>query len=93
MDNSRIPKYERTNPDGMSSWFFEMAMRDLIFHPEESPRDIHAITTGERTFTDKECAELEFILSDMFEQHGDGVCEAAFKIVARSSRILAALDS
>jgi hypothetical protein len=93
MEVSRIPGYDCTHPDGMLSWFCEMSARNLIFHPEDVPRDIRAVATGRRTFTDRECAELEFILADMFERHGDAVCETAFRVIAARTGILAALDA
>ena len=93
MDVSRIPEYDCAHPDGMLIWLSEMSARDLIFHPEDSPRDVHAVATGRRTFNEKECVELEFILADMFERHGDAVCETACRIVARRVGILSAMDS
>lgn len=77
MEMSRIPDFANKSREGMSRWFSEMALRDLLFHPEDRPRDIIRIDTGKRTFTRGECTKLDGIMTEMFEKFGDGVCEAA----------------
>jgi hypothetical protein len=80
MEMSRIPDFANKTPEGMSLWFGEMALRGLLFHPEDRPRDIITIATGARTFTRNECAKLDRIMADMFDRFGNGVCEAACPI-------------
>lgn len=78
MNASRIPDFSNKSFDGMQSWFTEMAIRDLIFHPDDAPESIISIATGEKTFTDNECQKLEKILSEMFNLFNDDVYEAAY---------------
>jgi hypothetical protein len=89
----RIPDFADLTPDGMQYWFAEMSARDLIFHPEDAPREIQDAVTGERMFTDGECVKLEAILSTMFAAHGDGVIEAAYPVFMRKAGALHALDA
>ena len=93
MQNSRIPAYDRNNPDGMVIWFAEMSKRNLLFHPEDSARNIVRISDGTPTFTDSECVEADRILAEMFAEHGDGVIEACYPIFMRAAGQWAALDS
>jgi hypothetical protein len=80
MQISRIPDFANKSREGMSMWFAEMSLRGLLFHPEDAPRDIITIATGEPSFTADECIKLERILDEMFALYGDGVCEAAYPI-------------
>lgn len=80
MKASRIPDFANKSLEGMSIWFTEMSLRGLLFHPEDAPRDIIAITTNERTFTPEECAKLDGIMAEMFALFGDGVCETAYPL-------------
>lgn len=80
METSRIPDFANKSREGMSRWFSEMALRGLLFHPEDRPRDIISIETDERTFTRNECLKLDGIMAEMFERFGDGVCEAAYPV-------------
>lgn len=78
MNTSRMPDFSNKSFDGMQSWFTEMAIHDLIFHPDDAPESIVSIITGEKTFTDDECQKLEKILSEMFNLFDDKVYEAAY---------------
>jgi hypothetical protein len=80
MNTSRIPDFSNKSFDGMLTWFAEMAIRDLIFHPDDAPESIVSIATGEKTFTDDECQKLENTLSEMFNLFNDDVYEAAYPI-------------
>ena len=80
MHTSRIPDFCEKTQDGMLSWFAEMSIRDLLFHPDDSPSEIFVIATNERTFSGKECRKLESILGEMFNRFGDGVYDAAYPI-------------
>ena len=94
MNASRIPDFTNHTPDGMQWWFAEMSTRDLIFHCEESPREIINIADGKRTFTDRECTKLEAILSLMYGMFGnDGVIDAIYPIFMKKAGALHALDS
>lgn len=59
MKASRIPAYDCMNPNGMLIWFSEMALRDLLFHPEDAPESIIRVDDGSKTFTPTECAEVD----------------------------------
>ena len=90
---SRIPAYDHADQNGMLLWFSEMAVRDLLFHPEDDPRGIIRIADGRRLFTDSECRELGNILSRMFAEHGDAVIEACYPIFMRKAGVPSALHS
>ena len=62
----------------MLTWFSEMSVRDLIFHPDDAPETIVSITTDENIFTVEECQKLNKIISEMFSQFDDDVYEAAY---------------
>ena len=93
MSESRIPELTELNPDGMLIWFAEMSARDLIFHPENAPREVVNIVDGARTFDNTECAKLEGIMDAMFKQFGNGVIEAAYPIFMKKAGQMIALDS
>ena len=93
MNASRIPDFADLTPDGMQFWFAEMSVRGLIFHPEEAPREMQLVATGERMFNVEECAKLEVILSTMFTTFGDGVVDAAYPIFMRKAGAPHALDT
>jgi hypothetical protein len=80
MNTSRIPNFSDSSFDGMLTWFSEMSVRGLLFHPDDAPESIILIGTDEKMFTDSECTELENIIANMFEQFGDHVYEAAYSI-------------
>lgn len=68
----------------MLAWFAEMSVRKLLFHPEDRPEDIIMVGDGKPMFDDVECQQLNLILSSMFEQFGDTVCEAAYPVFMKS---------
>lgn len=86
----RIPPLESTGPAGMRDWFQKLQDRGLLFHPDDDPADIVRIVSGERTFTDVEAVTIRSLLAWLFEQHGDGVYEAAWPVFAEAVGI--ALD-
>jgi len=81
---NRLPAYDAENPDGMLLWFAEMAKRDLLFHPDDDPANIVSIADGSHTFTSSEAATLRGVIASMFENHGDGVYDAAHPIFMRA---------
>lgn len=91
MNATRIPAYERGNPDGMAIWFAEMANRNMIFHPEDAPETIEA--NGVPVFSEPECKKIKAILAQMFAEHGDRVTEACYPIFMRKAGFLHALDA
>lgn len=80
----RIPAYDSANPDGMLTWFAEMSVRGLLFHPEEDPAGIVRIGTWERVFTDAEAERIRGILGSMFEKHGDETINACYPVFMRA---------
>lgn len=92
MNVSRIPDYDRTNPDGMLYWFSEMSVRDLLFHPDDAPDGIIKIATGEPAFNKEECGKLESILESMFTEHGDAVYESCYPVFMQKSGVNLCLD-
>lgn len=85
MQTQRIPSFANKTREGMGRWFSEMALRDLLFHPDESPYSIIRISTGEPMFTQDECAKLAAILDEMHDMFGDGVCDVAYPIFMRAA--------
>ncbi|MGH8273653.1 MAG: hypothetical protein ACRES9_05270 [Gammaproteobacteria bacterium] len=80
MNVSRIPHFTDRSRNGMAVWFSEMANRGLLFHPEDSPREIIRIATNEPLFTPDECDKLDGIMAEMSVEFGDGVCDAAYPV-------------
>jgi len=93
MNVSRIPAYDRTNADGMLVWFSEMAQRGLLFHPEESARNIIRVEDGMPLFVEAESEAADKVLTEMFAEHGDKVIEACYPIFMRMAGLSEALDS
>jgi len=81
---SRIPQLHATSFDGALSWFSEMQVNGLMFHPDDDPAEIWRIADGKRVFTDGEAAEVRFVLNALFSNLGDGVYEAAYPVVMKS---------
>lgn len=69
----------------MVGWFDEMALRGLLFHPEDAPASIIRIATGEPLFTASEGRKFDGILAAMFDKFGDGVCEAAYPVFMQAA--------
>ena len=80
MNTSRIPDFADNSFDGMLTWFSEMSVRGLLFHPDDAPESIELFDAGEKMFTASECKKLDSLLSNMFEQFGNEVYEAAYPI-------------
>ena len=76
---SRIPTVPNKSHFALNRWFYKMYLAGLLFHPDDPPETIENIQTGERTFTDEECVELNFAISKLFEYHGDAVYEYGLK--------------
>lgn len=83
MNTSRIPGFSDKSVNAMLTWFSEMSVRDLLFHPDDAPQTIISIVTGENMFTTSECQILEGILAEMFWQFGNNVYEAAYPAFMR----------
>lgn len=84
--NSRIPTLREATLDGALSWFAEMQNQQLLFHPEDDPDDIVRIADGERVFSDREAAEIRFVLDALDKQLGhESVMEAAYPVFMRAS--------
>jgi hypothetical protein len=80
MNVSRIPDFGDKSFDGMLTWFAQMSVRDLLFHPDDNPEEIVHMTTGTKFFTASECRRLERMLTEMFQLFGDDVYEAAYPV-------------
>jgi hypothetical protein len=83
-NTSRIPDFSDKSFDGMLTWFSEMSLRNLIFHPDDAPKSIVSIAANENIFTDDECQKLNNIISDMFNRFNDDVYEAAYPFFMKS---------
>lgn len=87
MNKSRIPDFSDKSFDGMLTWFSEMSVRDLLFHPDDGPETIISITTGKEFFTASECRKLKSTLAGMFRQFGSDVYEAAYPAFMQRMKI------
>lgn len=85
MEIMRIPALVNNTFDGMLSWFSEMSVRELLFHPDDLPEEIVDPTDGVPVFTEAECRKLDEILGDMFREHGDFVHEACYPILMHAA--------
>lgn len=85
MNQNRIPSFVSKSRKGMAQWFSEMALRGLLFHPEDKPCEIIRISTDEPLFRPDECKKLDGILADMFDRFGDCVCETAYPIFMKAA--------
>ncbi len=85
MHTSRIPAFESNTAEGMQAWFAEMARHGLLFHPEDTPKDIVSIETGKPAFTAEGCKELDGIMQQMFSMHGNAVIDACYPVFMRTA--------
>lgn len=76
---SRIPSVTGKSYFALNRWFYKMYLAGLLFHPDDAPETIESVATGERTFTDAECVELNQAVTSLFEFHGDAVYECGLK--------------
>lgn len=83
---SRIPTLREATFDGALSWFAEMQNQQLLFHPEDDPADIVRVANGERVFSDREAAEVRFVLNALDNQIGhEALMEAAYPVFMKAS--------
>ena len=81
---SRLPKLESLSFDGALNWFSGMQAKGLMFHPDDEPADIEAVSTGGKLFSDNEVSEARFVIEELFSVLGDEVYEAAYPVVMNS---------
>ena len=93
MNTSRIPAYDSSIPDGMTAWFSAMAKRDLLFHPEDSAKDIILTSNGNPMFTPEESEVVDGILSKMFSEHGDMVLATCYPLFMEKAGFSGNLDA
>jgi hypothetical protein len=62
----------------LKAW--RVALRGLLFHPEDAPDSVLSGASGKPLFSARECVKLDSILSEMFGMFRDGVCSAAYPI-------------
>lgn len=85
---SRIPKLSETSFDGALIWFSQLHCEGLLFHPEDDPASISSIADGEKTFTDNEVLELQFIISELERNIGhEAMIEAAYPVFMKAAGI------
>ena len=51
---------------------------NLLFHPDDHPKDMISIDTGKKTFSKNECLQLDSLMEEIFDVFGDKVYEAAY---------------
>lgn len=78
---SRIPKLTEVSFNGASLWFSDMHMQEILFHPEDDPAKIVAISDGTRTFSDEEVSEIQVVLDALESNIGhEKVISAAYPV-------------
>lgn len=78
---SRIPKLTEVSFEGAFLWFSEMHAQEVLFHPEDDPANIVAISDGTRTFSDKEVSEIQVVLDALESNIGhEEVVSAAYPV-------------
>lgn len=83
---NRIPAYHSARPDSMLTWFAEMSVRGLLFHPEEDPANIVRIEDGAPVFTRSEAKTIRKIMCCMHAEHGeDKMIEACYPVFMRAA--------
>lgn len=85
---SRIPALTEISFDGALLWFSEMKCRELLFHPEDDPAHVIRVADGAHVFSDREVAEVRFLLNEMEEGLGhENMIEAAYPIFVKAGGI------
>ena len=84
MKSNRIPEFKESSFDGMLTWFSEMSVRGLLFHPDDPPSTIVEIVDDTPLFAKSEARKIQAIIDNMFEQFGDTVYEAAYPIFMKA---------
>ncbi|MDH2918617.1 MAG: hypothetical protein PXX73_05435 [Sideroxydans sp.] len=83
--HSRIPKLSDTTFDGALLWFSELQCSGLLFHPEDDPADILLGRTNDRLFSEREIAEVRFLINELEERIGhEQVIKAAYPIFMKA---------
>lgn len=78
---SRIPKLTEVSFNEASLWFSNMHMQEVLFHPEDDPAEIVAISDGTRTFSDEEVSEIRVVLDTLESSIGhEKVINAAYPV-------------
>lgn len=85
---SRIPKLTEITPSGALMWFSELQCQGLLFHPEDDPADIVRVSDGTKIFSDREVAELRFLLDELETNIGhEQMVEAAYPVFMKACGI------
>lgn len=82
---SRIPTLREVSFDGALMWFSELHCEGLLFHPEDDPADILAISDGLPVFTSNEVTEVRFLIDELDRGLGhDKMIDAAYPIFMKA---------
>jgi hypothetical protein len=78
---NRIPELREASFDGALTWFSDMKVANLLFHPDDDPAEIIRIKTGHKMFSEVESSILRTIIDTLDLAIGhDSVIEAAYPI-------------
>jgi hypothetical protein len=75
--SKRIPTWNDVSLSGVALWFKAMLRANLLYHPDDDPKDVIALRTGRRLFNRAEAIKLRQITEEMFSTYGALVYEAA----------------
>lgn len=84
---NRVPQILGMSQVAMDRWFNQLYLDGLLFNPDDQPKDIFVISTGQPTFTEEECLVLNESLDRLFMYHGDKVYDVALKYCHRAMGI------
>ena len=79
-ESGRIPAWSDVSLGGVALWFKVMLRANLLYHPDDDPKDVISLRTGRRLFHRSEAIKLRKIIKEMFSAHGDSVYEAALPV-------------
>lgn len=81
LNEKEILDWTDESRSGLFDWWYQMADRELAFHPDDPPSTIVYVESGEPVFTVAACRKLEGIYDRMMQQHGELIYEAGFQAV------------
>lgn len=73
---SDIPVWNDRTEAGLFSWWRQMAVAGMAFHPDDEPSTIVEAENEKRLFDDGACSKLRRIYTEMESLHGDRIYEA-----------------
>jgi len=81
IDRAELFRRRVTTTEQAKQWIADLIELDLLFHFEDSPREIINIKTGERTFTDAEAQQISARLDEIYGfNFGNAECPIGYAL-------------